>query len=76
MDYDSAFEVYEHLLDTLRLELPQVSIINLTTKDTIESFDTDIHDLVSLNKNETIEIFYVNKQFQNELTDFLMSPNN
>ena len=71
-DYDSAFMVYEHLLEALQDELPNIPIINLTTKDENEIFDSEIHDLISLNKNSFIEIFYVNKQNQNILTEFLM----
>lgn len=74
-DYDSAFEVYERLLISIQNELINVPIINLTTNDKIEIFDEDIHDLVSLNQNSSIEIFYVNKEFQNELMNFLTIQN-
>ena len=75
-DYERAFEVYEHLLTSLKLELPNVVITNLTTEDKPEIFNDLEHDIISLNKNSSIEIYYVNKEFQEEFIDFLMADQN
>lgn len=72
-DYERAFEVYEHLLFSLKLELPNVPIINLTTDNKSETFNDTIHDIISLNKNSSIEIYYVYKENQEEFMNFLMT---
>lgn len=75
-DYEHAFEIYEHLLTTLKIELANVKAINLTTDHDPESFNDINHDVVSLNKNSSMEIYYVNKENQEEFVDFLMAEKN
>ena len=74
-DYESACDTYEYLLESLQLNLPNISTINLTTTNKNEKFNINKHDLLLTNQNATINFFYVKKQYSKALIKFLNTKN-
>lgn len=70
-DYERATDIYNHLIDTLKVELQQVPIINLTTNDKLEIFNEDVHDIVCVKDDDRIDIYYMNKKYKNKFIQFI-----
>ena len=70
-DYERATDIYNHLINTLKIELQQVPIINLTTNNKIEIFNEEIHDIVCIKDDERIDIYYMKKNYKNKFIQFI-----
>ena len=66
-DYDNAVALHDQLIETIKEELTTTSIINLTPADKIEQFNEEVHDIIAIRNNNTLEIFFTRKENKDDL---------
>ena len=61
-DYEHALDIYNHLSEVIKLELTKVKSINLSTSDTPEKFNNEVHELLAIQNGDKLEIVFTYKK--------------
>ena len=65
---DVLTNLYNQLLETIKYELCDLPIINITRGE-LETFDDNLHDIITIKTNDKIELFYTRKENRDDFLD-------
>ena len=66
-DYENVVALHDQLIENVKKELTNTSIINLTPANKIEQFNEEIHDIIAIRNNSSLEIFFTRKENKDDL---------
>ena len=71
-DFETATSLYNELLDSVKEDLNNISIIDLTSDQKPEIYDEEIHDIVAVRNENELEIFYTRKENKDNFLEAVM----